>query len=288
MKNSKLFFSELLSAITTSDSVGEKQSIVYTLLNHFYGLSVTEIISGREIEPDPAVDVHLKTAIERVNENEPIQYIINNAVFYRRLFLVDSSVLIPRPETEELVSEIIRELKECSFPDPVRILDIGTGSGCIPITLALEIPGSDVMATDISEVALNIARENILRHQVSVRLLHHDILSQKLPFKKLNVIVSNPPYIPYAEKEQMQSNVLDYEPHLALFVKNDNPLLFYQEIALQAKHALTRNGLLIFEINPLYANEVEDLLKDVGFSGVKSIPDISGKARMVRGIWSTV
>jgi release factor glutamine methyltransferase len=191
---------------------------------------------------------------------------------------VNSAVLIPRPETEELISELKSILRYSA-----SILDIGTGSGCISITLALELRGSKVFATDVSDQALSLSKENNTRLGATVQFLKHDILHEEIPFSGLDVIVSNPPYIVFSEKEQMQPNVVNFEPHLALFVPENDPLIFYKKIASKAYAALKAGGLLCVEINERFGGEVAKLFLDSGFEEIKIIRDLSGKERIVRG-----
>jgi len=214
--------------------------------------------------------------LKRLKKEEPIQYILGETEFYGLIFKVKSDVLVPRQETEELVDLIINECKGNE-----SILDIGTGSGCIPVCLKSEMPNSQVSALDVSEKAIHIARENADLNNVKVNFFLQDILAiDKLP-TKFDVIVSNPPYITEQEKKQMQKNVLEFEPHLALFVEDENPLIFYKKIAKIAIESLSVNGKIYFEINENFGKETAELLKDVGFSDIRIIKDINDKNRIV-------
>lgn len=283
MKNSKTLFQEILSRITLHEGEDEIQSIAYAVLGDLFGINRTMVISGAEVSWEAQDDAFLHDVMGRVNRHEPIQYISGFAPFFGRRFFVDRSVLIPRPETEELVAYVLDHAR-ANGARPCRILDIGTGSGCIPVTLAADLPESEVMATDVSEDALAVARKNAVLHKVPVRLLLHDILSRPLPFQELDIVVSNPPYIPAAEINQMQRNVVDYEPHLALFVPDKDPLLFYREIARKSHEALKTDGVLFFEAHERHAEELAESLEDWGYADVAIHTDMSGKQRVVKGV----
>ena len=221
----------------------------------------------------------LNDYLNRLLKYEPVQYILGYAEFYGLKFKVSPAVLIPRPETEELVEIIISEI---GSPQS-KILDIGSGSGCIPITLKKNIPDADVTGIDISEDALHIAKENAIANNVDVSFARMDIL-KNMPEDKFDMIVSNPPYIGYDEKEKMNDNVLIYEPHLALF--SDDPLLFYKRIAEIAPQILNPNGRIYLEVSEFRANEVAEIFskggEDAGIMArVQIKKDMSGKDRMV-------
>lgn len=217
---------------------------------------------------------------ERLLTGEPVQYIIGNCWFRGLQYHVEPGVLIPRPETEELVEWIISSIDR---PD-CSILDIGTGSGCIAVSLKHEVRGSVVEAWDISEKALWVASENAKNNQCDIILRQVDILNDKPDLNpRFDIIVSNPPYIRMSEKEQMHVNVLHHEPHLALFVDDQDPLVFYRAIAIAAKSMLKAGGWLYFEINELFGVEVTQLLIHEGYKSVKVKADLNGKTRMVRG-----
>lgn len=279
MKNSKILFQDFIKQIHTDEGEEEAKSIGYLVFEKIFDVSRTDIIAQKKINADESALSYLGDIIKRLNKNEPIQYILGEAEFYGRTFGVSSSVLIPRPETEELISHILKLARP-----GMTILDIGTGSGCIPITLALEIPSLKVFATDISEDALQIAEKNQKRLNADVTFLKHDILNQELSFKDLDVIVSNPPYIAEEEKKGMKKNVLDYEPHLALFAGSNDPLIFYKAIAKSAAKALHQGGCLITEINPQFSSETTSIFVQGGFRDVTLLKDLSGKDRIVRGL----
>jgi len=209
----------------------------------------------------------------------PIQYILGETEFYDLKFKVNPSVLIPRPETEELVEWILKDLPH--NPLKVKLLDIGTGSGCIAISLKKNLPNMNVSAMDISEEALKTAKENAELNQVEIQFIQADILKINKLDRKWDVIVSNPPYIPEADKAEMQSNVTEHEPHLALFVQDDDPLLFYRKIAEFANNHLTDNGRLYFEIHKDQGENCKNLLQSLGFESVTLRKDISGNDRMI-------
>jgi release factor glutamine methyltransferase len=220
---------------------------------------------------------------KRLLSHEPIQYILGETEFYGLKFRVNQAVLIPRPETEELVDWIIRDHKNSAL----TIVDVGTGSGCIAVTLAKNLIQSTVYALDVSEQALEQAKANAQLNEVVVQFFQTDVLKQPWPgfTKKPDLIVSNPPYVTQKEKKQMQANVLDYEPSLALFVSDDDPLLFYREIATQARNLLADEGWLYFEINEALGNQTATLLEALGYRQIELRADINGKHRMIKAQW---
>ncbi|MBX2943251.1 MAG: peptide chain release factor N(5)-glutamine methyltransferase, partial [Cyclobacteriaceae bacterium] len=221
--------------------------------------------------------------IDRINIGEPIQYIIGSQEFYGREFIVDSSVLIPRPETEILISIVLDHLTRSKVLNP-KILDIGTGSGCIPITLQLELGVADIAGIDISEKALATANRNNELHHTQAKFSIVDVLSHPLPDNHYDIIVSNPPYVTEKEKAGMKINVLNFEPHNALFVPDNDPLLFYKVIAKKSEACLNYGGMVVVEINQLFANDVELIFMNNSFRFVETIKDLSGKDRIVKAI----
>jgi release factor glutamine methyltransferase len=235
-----------------------------------------------EIEIDENQLLVWNSIITELKNQKPIQYILGETFFYGLRFEVNQNTLIPRPETEELVEWIISENKKSQQSSNLKVLDIGTGSGCIAISLAKNLPNAKVSALDISEEALNVAKNNAEFNQVTIDFILADVLAiEKLP-DTFDVIVSNPPYVRESEKDLMQQNVLSNEPHIALFVENENPLLFYDKIAELAKNHLTENGVLYFEINQYLGEETVDLLKTKGFKNIELKKDIYGVDRMVK------
>lgn len=270
MANSKIVFDSILSQLTEIDSA-EAYAMAALLLWHDYRLSLSQILSGKEIVPKDYSEI-----ISRINQHEPIQYILGEADFYGRTFIVNPSVLIPRPETELLIAEI----KKYNLPSP-KILDVGTGSGCIAITLKKEIPSAQVYALDVSAEALRIAKVNAARLQADIHFLHNDFLKHDLFISEVDILVSNPPYVAKAEQNLMKENVLHYEPHLALFVADSNPLIFYQSIAEKSKDLLKPNGKIFVEINEKFGAEVKQLFEQAGFVQTKIVKDIDSKDRVV-------
>ncbi|MBT1697176.1 peptide chain release factor N(5)-glutamine methyltransferase [Fulvivirgaceae bacterium PWU4] len=280
MNNSKLLFYDFVKAITLPESREEIQGIAYLVFENLLGLSKAQILAEKTITVSPSHEAKLRDAVQRINQHEPVQYVLGEADFFGRKFQVSPAVLIPRPETEELVRLII----DRTTTDEPKILDIGTGSGCIPITLALEIAGSIVYATDVSTAALAVAKDNAIKLNARVTFMEHDILKEELTLRALDVVVSNPPYIAPEEQRDMKSNVVDHEPHLALFTPVDDPLIFYRTIVNKAKAALRSGGLLCMEINERYGEAVLELLTAAGYKDVQIIKDLSGKDRIVKGL----
>ena len=252
------------------------------------------------LNPDCSIDhsklKNLNSALKRLKQEEPIQYITGNTEFYGHPFFVDKNTLIPRPETEELVEWIITEVGKLqslkvSRPNgnvtskvvekPISVLDIGTGTGCIPISLAKELNNIKISAIDVSTKALHIAKQNAQLNKVDINFMEIDILKATALPKKYNIIISNPPYVRELEKKEIKNNVLENEPHLALFVTDENPLLFYNKIVDLAKNNLTENGLLFFEINQYLGVETIALLKEKGFKNIQLRKDLFGNNRMI-------
>ena len=248
-------------------------------MNFKLKLSRTDVALNPQLKIKEVDSSFLEISLNKLKENIPIQYIIGETVFYGLTFKVNSAVLIPRPETEELVEWILSEHKSTQ---PFTILDIGTGSGCIAISLAKNLPNATVFAMDISNDALVIAKKNAFNNHVKVNFIENDILTTtKLP-SKFDIIVSNPPYVKEDEKNQMKPNVLDNEPHIALFVNNSNPLLFYDKIADLSKNHLSKNGILYFEINQYLNDETKTLLQFKGFKNIQLKKDIYQNYRMIK------
>lgn len=257
---------------------GEARAVARYLLEVGYGLSVSDILCGA-VEQLPQAE--LKEKMQRLADGEPVQYVVGTAEFCGRRFHVAPGVLIPRPETAELCQWIIEETR-----GGLPILDIGTGSGCIAITLALDIPNAEVEAWDISLEALTIAHKNANTLNANVTFKEKDIIkcsiAPVLAEHKVSVIVSNPPYIVPSESAAMSETVLNHEPDIALFTPEDDPLKFYRAISGYAKTALLPQGKLYFEINPLFAQQLEALLKKQGFGDITFKNDQYGKQRFVR------
>ncbi|AOW18945.1 protein-(glutamine-N5) methyltransferase, release factor-specific [Polaribacter vadi] len=290
IKDFKNFFKNSLSEIYPTTEI---DSFFFLLMEEYLDLQRIDTV----LKPDFKIDEEnlsiLKNALARLQKEEPIQYIIGKTEFYGLPFLVDENTLIPRPETEELVEWILEEVGSWKFEagsemlevgndKSLSILDIGTGSGCIPISLAKNLSEVKISAIDVSVEALKIAKKNAALHKVAVNFLQVDILqTEKLP-QKFDIIISNPPYVRELEKVEIQNNVLQNEPHLALFVSDKNPLIFYDKIADLAKNNLTQNGLLFFEINQYLGKETCDLLEDKGFKNISLKKDLFGNDRMIK------
>lgn len=286
MKNSKTLYQEVVTGITLSESVDEITSIALLIMENVFGVSRTDIVAGKPIMAGAKDLVRLKKYIDRLNRGEPVQYILKETYFFGRVFHVRPSVLIPRPETELLVRTVLT-WKESFTPARHRrmsVLDIGTGSGCIPVTLRLELPETEIYATDISAAALAVAKENAASHDADITFLNHDILNEDIPLDEIDVVVSNPPYVTRSEANDMKQNVLRFEPHGALFVPDDDPLLFYKEIVKKSKVVLRDSGLLAVEINEKFAGEVAYLFTREGFMKVDVLNDLDGKPRVIRGV----
>ena len=227
----------------------------------------------------PETFEYFETLISRLLTYEPIQYILGTTSFFGLEFKVDTNVLIPRPETEELVAWI---LKQADSSQPLKILDIGSGSGCIAVSLAKHFPNADVYALDVSPAALEMAQYNAQQNGVQLNGIQANVLEWENTELQFDIIVSNPPYVRESEKERMAPNVLEHEPHLALFVENNNPLVFYQAIVALSKQALKKQGLLYFEINEYLGEETKALFSSDDFENVQLKTDVFGKNRMMR------
>ena len=313
-------YQQLWQSLTPLYDAGEAQAIVRTVLDVKYGMTLTDIICGKVNEISADEERKLEEIIIRLQKGEPVQYVLGEADFAGRIFHVEPGVLIPRPETAELCQWIEEDMAGESTvssgnspqatDDARRILDICTGSGCIAITLGLNIPNSEVTGWDISEDALRIAQRNVeMMKAGNVRIEHQDALAlpkaaetdnkkmkgnddkevvkpkgeAKTPStQKWDLIVSNPPYICEKEKADMEKNVLEHEPSLALFVPDEDPLKFYRAIAEYASSTLKPEGALYFEINPIYEKETREMLLKLDFKDIETKEDAFGKKRMMR------
>ena len=281
--NMKFTYDYLWRTLARVYDDAEAKSIVKLLLEKRFGLSQTDVYCGKVELLEEEKDVVLDEMMVRLMEYEPVQYVLENAEFCGHDFFVQQGVLIPRPETAELVGHIIKEVNgSLVLDDCVSILDIGTGSGCIAISLDKKLPDAEVEAWDISEEALAIARKNNDALEARVRFLQRDVLAddwEKIP--SFDVIVSNPPYVTETEKNEMDANVLDWEPGLALFVPDEDPLRFYNRIARLGSELLLPGGKLYFEINQAYGRETAHILEMNQYRDVRVIKDIFGKDRIV-------
>lgn len=259
---------------------GEISSLTRLIMEQVCGILPHQLLLGKGKELSDTEKEQIKQIVQRLKDSEPIQYILGEALFYGITFQVTPAVLIPRPETEELVELILQDYKD----KEARILDIGTGSGCIAITLARHLKQTRIHALDISPEALVIAQENAQINQVDISFVEADILStSENPFgQKFNCMVSNPPYIMNKEKVEMEQNVLAHEPHQALFVPDNDPLLFYRAIARLGQSWLQDNGHLYFEINAQCGKQTTEMLQAEGYNAIEVIQDISHKDRIIK------
>jgi release factor glutamine methyltransferase len=278
--NSKFLLNRITNTIKQVYDIEEAKEMAFLALEHFLNLSKTDIILDKTIELTESQSLLIENIIERLLKNEPIQYIIGETWFLGRNFNVDNSVLIPRPETEEIVHTIIQQHKNSK---DLVIADFCTGSACIAISLEKELNTNKVYAYEISESALQIANKNAVKHNSDVVFIQQDILKD-FTMPLFDIIVSNPPYVCESEKVEMRKNVLDFEPHLALFVPDNDALLFYKRIIEIAKSNLKPNGSIYFEINQGLGDSVSELLRRNNFTDIRLITDFRNNQRMVCGI----
>lgn len=274
-------FHEIEEALLGYYPDSEAKALAKLLSVEVLGLSTLELYGGKDkviSEKDRGL---LTDIIRRLRQNEPIQYIIGVETFCGLEFHVDRNVLIPRPETQELVEWIVGD---CKGKEICHILDMGTGSGCIAISLAKQLPDAEIEAWDISKGALRVAMGNAFRNGVEVRFVEQDILKFVPEREYLDVLVSNPPYITEKERSEMEANVLDWEPERALFVPDEDPLLFYRKIADAAKVMLKPGGVLYFEINRAYGVDMVAMLEEKGYARVELRKDLWGNDRMIKAM----
>lgn len=270
------FIEQELTGIFPPDEI---RSLIRILTEHICGIPYHFLLLDKGKQLSEKEKKEFIRITRRLKQAEPIQYILGEAAFYDLTFKVTPDVLIPRPETEELIDRIIRRHAK----KELRIADIGTGSGCIAVTLARHLPDAEIWAVDISEAALAVARENAIKNEAGIHFVQTDILSPDayaaLP-GSFDIIVSNPPYVTHSEKEVMEKNVLEYEPAAALFVPDHEPLLFYRAIARFGKQKIRENGFLYFEINARFGKETAGMLQKEGYRNIRLYKDISGKDRI--------
>ena len=276
-------YQQFWQSLTPLYDTGEAQAIVRTVLDVEYGMTLTDIICGKVNELSSDEERNLEEIIARLQNGEPVQYVLGEADFAGRTFHVEPGVLIPRPETAELCQWIEEDVSSLEADERKQILDICTGSGCIAITLGLTLPNSEVTGWDISEDALRIAQGNVeMLKAGNVRIEYQDALMLPKAAETADIIVSNPPYICEKEKADMEKNVLEHEPSIALFVPDEEPLKFYRAIAEYASSALKSEGALYFEINPIYEKETREMLEGLGFKDIETKEDAFGKKRMMK------
>ncbi len=258
----------------------EAAAMAKYILTEKFRLSVLDLYAGKDMNFSSEKLSEINDILARLKSYEPLQYIISETWFCGYCFKVTPAVLIPRPETAELIDWIVKDNKRRG----VHVLDIGTGSGCIPVSLALMMDSPVVSAWDISEEALAVASENARINNADVAFSRVDVLGTDIPDIKVDILVSNPPYITESERKDMEKNVLDWEPDLALFVPDDDPLRFYRRIAELGLDILNDGGLIYFEINRAYGSETVDMLASMGYKDIELRKDLSGNDRMTKAL----
>ena len=285
METVKDVFTKYRTALQPLYDAQEADAIVLTVLKEVTGQSNAYLKAFPEYEITADMQTKLKQILDQLITGKPLQYVLGHTEFYGLPFKVNPSVLIPRPETEELVDWVLNSNLP---PSAINILDIGTGSGCIAISLKKNLPNAPVWAMDISATALKTAKENAELNSVNVNFIEADVLNSTQTFNLLpstfNLLISNPPYVTPTDKQLMHTNVTDFEPHSALFVSQEDPLLFYKAIADLAIEKLVKGGLLFFEINESYGNEMLSMLTNKGFKEIELRKDMSGRDRMIKAV----
>lgn len=264
----------------------EINNFFFLIIEKEFGYNKAKTIMRLEEPISMGESIMIHDYLNRLKKSEPIQYILGETEFYGLTFKVNRDTLIPRPETEELVDWIIHGCKKEKEPKPISIVDLGTGSGCIAVALAKNLEYADVEAWDVSEGALRVARKNARDNRCKIRFDRVDMLELPELGKEFDIIVSNPPYVRYSEKKDMKKNVLDYEPAIALYVPNDDPLLYYKKIVEWGKTALKPGGRLYFEINEYLGEEMVQCLEKEGYKRIQLKKDYTGRDRMIRAIWN--
>ncbi|MCD0471206.1 peptide chain release factor N(5)-glutamine methyltransferase [Flavobacterium sp. JAS] len=261
----------------------EAESFFYLILEDKHQLRQIDLALNHELTFSEDDFVVWDSLLAQLKQEVPIQYLLGKTNFYGLDFEVNENVLIPRPETEELVEWIIKENATNDKVKKIRILDIGTGSGCIAISLAKNLPNAEVYGFDVSKKAIETAKKNAINNKVDVTFMFQDILELEQLKYNFDIIVSNPPYVRNLEKEEIKKNVLEYEPHLALFVDDNDALIFYRKIAELAKNNFVESGQLYFEINQYLGQEMRDLLENMDFKNIELRKDIYDNDRMIKG-----
>lgn len=280
--NAKSVFIYIINKLELPVEEAEAKSIGLLVMNHLFNVNYTDIIIETKISKSEETFNTLEIIINRINSHEPVQYILGTTEFYGLKFKVTPDVLIPRPETEELVDMVVKENQKSGL----RILDIGTGSGCIAISLQKNITASKIYAIDISSGALKVAKENALNNEAEVSFLNVDVLKELPDLPVFDVIISNPPYVLDNEAAFMKKNVMDFEPHNALFVSDTNPLIFYKRIIFLTRDLLKKGGKLYFEINENFGDEIKALMEAEFFINVEWGKDMQNRIRFIKGIKS--
>ena len=288
VKQYRNYFNETLKTIYP---ITEIDSFFFLLLEEYLGFRRVDIVLKSDFKITQETLNLLQSATKQLEQEVPLQYIIGKTEFYGLPFVVNKHVLIPRPETEELVACVVSEssrvktfntsIKQTTETKQLKILDIGTGSGCIPISLKKQLPFAKISAIDISKEALTVAKKNAVLNNVDIHFILQDILKTVALDQHYDIIISNPPYVRELEKKELKNNVFKNEPHVALFVENDNPLIFYAKIAELAKKYLNKNGLLFFEINQYLGTETIDLVNKKGLKNIQLKKDMFGNDRII-------
>ena len=280
IKELKTHFFDSLKNIQDEQEI---ESFFFILTEYLHNLKRVDVALNPNYEISDAAIEKWNAILVDLQQEKPIQYITGEAWFYGLQFEVNENTLIPRPETEELVEFILKETSNFQLPaSSLNILDIGTGTGCIPISLKANLPQANFSAIDVSEQALEVAKRNAASNKAEINFIQANILEVLDLNQNFDIIVSNPPYVRNLEKQEIKKNVLDYEPHLALFVEDTDALLFYRKIAQLALKNLSPNGLLFFEINQYLGKETVELLENLGFKNIELKKDIYGNDRMVK------
>lgn len=271
-------YTEKITSIYGKD---EASQLIWILTEHFFGVDRMKLARNPELRITESEMLTIHFAVKELSKHKPVQYITGETEFLGCRFLLNENVLIPRPETEQMVQLIVDLVSDNQLVK--SIIDVGTGSGCIAVSLAKHLLQCQVYACDVSAPALGLAASNAQLNEAKVNFFEFDLLnlsdSERLPV--FDMLVSNPPYVTERDKKQMQPNVLEYEPHLALFVPDEDPLLFYRQLALFAQKNLRSGGFIMFEINELYGQELKIMLKDCRFSEIKILKDFHGKDRFI-------
>ena len=284
IKKFRDYFNKTLKKLYPTSEI---DTFLFLLLEEYLNFKRIDVVLKSNFKISPEDLILLKSSTKLLEQEIPIQYILGKTEFYGFPFILNEHVLIPRPETEELITSILEKvLKTKTFhtnakEKQLKILDIGTGSGCIPISLKKSLPFAEITAIDVSNEALTIAKKNTVLNKVDINLTQQDILKTTSLNQLYDIIVSNPPYVRESEKKEIKNNVLNNEPHMALFVKDNNPLVFYNKIAELAKNHLSENGTLFFEINQYLGKETVELIKLKGFNKIQLKKDIFGRDRII-------
>ena len=279
----KEYRSYFIQELTPIYDAGEAESFFYLILEESQHLKRIDLALRPDLDFSEEEIMVWNSILQQLKKEIPIQYLLGKTSFFGLNFQVNENVLIPRPETEELVEWILERQKSEVKSQQIRILDIGTGSGCIAISLAKNLPNARVFAIDISEKALDTAKKNAELNTVDITFINQNILKTEDLGQQFDIIVSNPPYVRNLEKAEIKKNVLENEPHLALFVEDNDALIFYKKIANLAQKNLSKNGHLFFEINQYLGKQMIDLLEKMNFAAIELRKDIYGNDRMIKG-----